>query len=112
MPSPDHRPRGTQSTQLPSTAFVFFLQNHDQIGNRAFGQRLIELCDPRALRAASLLQIICPQIPLLFMGEEWGSRTPFLYFTDQKDGLASKVEAGRRQERSEELGVGEEGEER
>src|SRR3546814_12463675 len=42
MPSPDHRPRGTQSTQLPSTAFVFFLQNHDQIGNRAFGQRLIE----------------------------------------------------------------------
>src|SRR3546814_20096628 len=50
MPSPDHRPRGTQSTQLPSTAFVFFLQNHDQIGNRAFGQRTIELCEPRALR--------------------------------------------------------------
>jgi malto-oligosyltrehalose trehalohydrolase len=98
MPSRDDRPRGTPSAALPPSAFVFFLQNHDQIGNRAFGERLIELCDSGALRAASLLQLLCPQIPLLFMGEERGCRTPFLYFTDHNAELAPKVARGRRDE--------------
>ena len=59
-----------------------FLQNHDQIGNRAFGERLTALAKPAALEAAIALQLLCPQIPLLFMGEELGSISPFQFFTD------------------------------
>src|SRR5690606_40151082 len=82
-PSPyaDGAPRGEPSAHLPPTAFVSFLQNHDQIGNRAFGERLIALSDPQALRAAYALLLLSPQIPMLFMGEEIGARQPFLYFT-------------------------------
>lgn len=98
MPAHEGRPRGSRSAHLPPTAFVFFLQNHDQIGNRAFGERLITLADAQALRAAVALQLLCPQIPLLFMGEEWGSRTPFLFFTDHHGELAPKVTQGRRRE--------------
>ncbi len=98
MPTLDGHRRGTPSAHLPPTAFVFFLQNHDQIGNRAFGERLIRLADPQALRAAALVQLLCPQIPLLFMGEEWGSRTPFLFFTDHNAELAPQVTQGRRKE--------------
>src|SRR5213079_1349539 len=72
------KPRGTRSADLPSTAFVLFLQNHDQIGNRALGERLTVRADPTALEAAIVLQMLCPQIPLMFMGEERASRTPFL----------------------------------
>ena len=72
------------SAHLPPTAFVLFLQNHDQIGNRAFGERLTALADPAALEAAIALLLLCPQIPLLFMGEEDASRTPFLFFTDHQ----------------------------
>jgi maltooligosyltrehalose trehalohydrolase len=99
-PSPTHdgAPRGTPSGQLPPHAFVLFLQNHDQIGNRAFGERLVELVDSAALRAAVALQLLAPQIPLLFMGEEWGARTPFLYFTDFHAELADAVREGRRKE--------------
>ena len=79
------KPRGTPSADLPPTAFVLFLQNHDQIGNRAFGERLTTLADPRALEAAIALQLLCPQIPLLFMGEETASSSPFLFFTDHND---------------------------
>ena len=67
---------------------MLFLQNHDQIGNRPFGDRLIERVDPEALEAAIALQLLCPQIPLIFMGEESASRTPFLYFTDHHGELA------------------------
>ena len=91
-------PRGTPSTMLPPTAFVSFLQNHDQVGNRAFGERIASLADPRALRAATALVLLCPQVPLLFMGEEWGSRRPFLYFTDYQGDLAVAVRNGRRKE--------------
>ncbi|MDB5839925.1 MAG: treZ, partial [Herminiimonas sp.] len=74
-------------------------QNHDQIGNRAFGERLTLLADPRALRAASALLLLSPQIPMLFMGEECGSTQPFLYFTSHPDAaLADAVREGRRQE--------------
>jgi len=92
-------PRGEPSRDLPSTAFVLFLQNHDQIGNRAFGERLTTLVDAAALRAASALVLLSPQIPLLFMGEEWGETAPFLYFTSYPDeALAAAVRDGRRGE--------------
>jgi maltooligosyltrehalose trehalohydrolase len=92
------KPRGTASTELPPTAFVLFLQNHDQIGNRALGERLTVLVDPKALEAAIALQLLCPQIPLIFMGEERASRTPFLFFTDHNPDLAKAVREGRRRE--------------
>jgi malto-oligosyltrehalose trehalohydrolase len=94
----DGKPRGTPSGNLPPTAFVLFLQNHDQIGNRAFGDRLTTLADPAALEAAIALQLLCPQIPLLFMGEEQASTSPFLFFTDHNEKLANAVRDGRRRE--------------
>ncbi|MEN3376713.1 MAG: maltooligosyltrehalose trehalohydrolase [Hyphomicrobiales bacterium] len=90
--------RGTPSGDLPPTCFVLFIQNHDQIGNRAFGDRLTALTDPRALEAAIALQLLCPQIPLIFMGEEDASTTPFQFFTDHHDELADAVREGRRRE--------------
>jgi maltooligosyltrehalose trehalohydrolase len=91
--------RGEPSKDLPPTAFVMFLQNHDQIGNRAFGERLTVLADPAALRAAYAMVLLCPQIPLLFMGEEFGSSQPFLFFTSYPDeALAGAVREGRRGE--------------
>jgi maltooligosyltrehalose trehalohydrolase len=92
------KPRGSPSGDLAPTAFVLFLQNHDQIGNRPFGDRLVEHADPEALEAAIALQLLCPQIPLIFMGEEGASRTPFLYFTDHHGELAKAVREGRRRE--------------
>jgi maltooligosyltrehalose trehalohydrolase len=93
----DHvdRVRGMPSGHLPPTAFVSFLQNHDQTGNRALGERLIDLTDERALKAAVALQLLSPQIPLLFMGEERGAREPFLFFTDHNPELAEAVRKGR-----------------
>lgn len=91
-------PRGTPSGHLPPTAFVSFLQNHDQIGNRATGERLTLLTSPEVLRAATALLLLSPQIPLLFMGDEVGSRSPFLFFTDFHDELADAVREGRRRE--------------
>jgi maltooligosyltrehalose trehalohydrolase len=91
-------PRGVPSDHLPPSAFVLFLQNHDQTGNRAFGERLTSLVEPAALEAAIALLLLCPQIPLLFMGEECASRTPFLFFTDHHDELADAVREGRRGE--------------
>ncbi|MFS0773502.1 malto-oligosyltrehalose trehalohydrolase [Sphingomonas sp. 1P08PE] len=90
--------RGMPSAHLPPIAFVSFLQNHDQIGNRAMGERLTVLADPERLRAATLLLLLCPQIPLIFMGDTAGSRTPFLFFTDFHDELADAVREGRRSE--------------
>jgi maltooligosyltrehalose trehalohydrolase len=91
-------PRGAPSADLPPTAFVIFLQNHDQVGNRPFGDRLVERADPAALEAAIVLQLLCPQIPLIFMGEEEACRTPFLFFTDHHGELATAVREGRRRE--------------
>jgi maltooligosyltrehalose trehalohydrolase len=92
------KPRGTRSDFLPTTDFVICLQNHDQIGNRAMGERLNALAAPEALKAAVLLLLLTPQIPLLFMGEEWGEKNPFLFFTDHHDELADAVRNGRRKE--------------
>ena len=94
----DGKPRGEPSGELPPTAFVMSLQNHDQIGNRAFGDRLTTLSDPAALEAATALQLLAPHIPLVFMGEDVASRTPFLFFTDHSRALADTVREGRRRE--------------
>ncbi|WP_377848673.1 malto-oligosyltrehalose trehalohydrolase [Bosea sp. UC22_33] len=91
-------PRGRPSGHLAPSRFVNCLQNHDQIGNRLFGERLLALADPAALRAAVALLLLTPQVPLIFMGEEYGSRTPFLYFTDHHEELAQAVREGRRRE--------------
>jgi malto-oligosyltrehalose trehalohydrolase len=90
--------RGSPSADLPPTAFVLFLQNHDQVGNRAFGERLTSVSNPAALEAAIALQLLCPQIPLIFMGEEQASTSPFLFFTDHNPDLAKAVREGRRRE--------------
>jgi maltooligosyltrehalose trehalohydrolase len=99
-PSPNHdgKARGTPSADLPPVRFVSFLQNHDQIGNRAMGERLTRLTSPAKLRAATGLLLLAPQIPMLFMGDEAGSRSPFLFFTDFHDELADAVREGRRKE--------------
>ena len=99
-PSPfrDGRLRGEPSGHLRPTAFVAFLQNHDQIGNRAFGDRLVHLAQPDALRAAVAILLLAPSVPLLFMGEEWGVHEPFPFFCDFYGELAQKVVAGRRGE--------------
>jgi maltooligosyltrehalose trehalohydrolase len=97
--SPHHgTPRGEPSADLPTTAFVICLQNHDQIGNRAMGERLTQLAHPEALHAAAALLLLSPTIPMLFMGEEWGSTTSFLFFTDHNEDLAKLVREGRRKE--------------
>jgi maltooligosyltrehalose trehalohydrolase len=96
---PGGEPRGESSAHLPPTAFVLFLQNHDQIGNRAFGERLTALAEQQALRAASALMLLAPQIPLVFMGEEIGADTPFQFFTSHlRQELADAVRHGRREE--------------
>ncbi|MFL1480315.1 malto-oligosyltrehalose trehalohydrolase [Pseudomonas grimontii] len=90
--------RGEPSGELPPTAFVSFLQNHDQIGNRALGERLHQLCSPQALEAATALLLLSPMIPLMFMGDEVNAREPFLFFTDHHGELAEAVREGRRNE--------------
>jgi malto-oligosyltrehalose trehalohydrolase len=90
--------RGAPTEGLPLSAFVSFLQNHDQIGNRAFGERITKLADPRAVRAALAILLLAPSPPLLFMGEEFGAETPFLFFCDFEKDLAAAVTAGRRNE--------------
>lgn len=90
--------RGQPSGHLPPSAFVLFLQNHDQIGNRAFGERLPALCPAPALRAATALLLLSPMIPLMFMGDEWAASEPFLFFTSHHGELADAVREGRRNE--------------
>ena len=92
------QPRGEVSADLPPAAFVSFLQNHDQIGNRAFGERLTVLAERQALEALLAVLLLAPSPPLLFMGEEWGATQPFLYFCDFHDALADSVREGRRRE--------------
>ena len=92
------RRRGSSTAGLPLTAFVSFLQNHDQIGNRALGERLTALAEPAALAAAVAIVLLAPSPPLLFMGEEFGATTPFLYFCDFAPELAAAVRAGRLEE--------------
>jgi maltooligosyltrehalose trehalohydrolase len=90
--------RGEASAHLPPQAFVDFLQTHDQVGNRAFGERMEALADPRSMPAALACLLLAPAVPMLFMGEEWGASTPFLFFCDFGPELAAAVSRGRREE--------------
>jgi malto-oligosyltrehalose trehalohydrolase len=91
-------PRGQASGHLPPVAFVAFMQNHDQVGNRAFGDRLTHFAPAEAVRAVAALYLLCPQIPMLFMGEEWAAAQPFPFFCDFDEELAQAVRHGRREE--------------
>jgi maltooligosyltrehalose trehalohydrolase len=90
--------RGEPSGGLSPTAFVNFLQNHDQVGNRALGERLESLAKADGIEAALAVTLLAPTVPMLFMGEEWGSRVPFPFFCDFQGGLADAVRKGRREE--------------
>jgi maltooligosyltrehalose trehalohydrolase len=92
------RARGERSRDLPPDCFVSFLQNHDQIGNRALGERIVQIANSAAVKVAMTCTLLAPSPPLLFMGEEFGANTPFLFFCDFGPDLASKVTAGRRAE--------------
>jgi maltooligosyltrehalose trehalohydrolase len=92
------QPRGSDPSGLALSQFVFCVQNHDQIGNRAFGDRLHHSVGLDAYRAVSALLLLLPQVPLLFMGQEWAASTPFLYFTDHEPDLGRLVTDGRRRE--------------
>jgi maltooligosyltrehalose trehalohydrolase len=87
--------RGEPSLHLPPEAFVNFLQNHDQVGNRPLGERIGHLIAADRVRLATALVLLAPAIPLLFMGEEWDASAPFLFFCDFDEELAAKVRAGR-----------------
>lgn len=91
-------PRGERSAHLPPAAFVNFLQNHDQIGNRPRGNRLTAFVKPEALAVAAAVLLLQPSPPLLFMGEEWGAEEPFPFFCDFHGELADAIRAGRRKE--------------
>jgi maltooligosyltrehalose trehalohydrolase len=92
------KPRGEPSAHLPPSCFVDFLQNHDQIGNRAFGERITVLAHERSLKALSAILLLAPSPPLMFMGEEWGCRQAFLFFCDFEGELGEAVRKGRREE--------------
>lgn len=92
------RARGSICGHLPPSAFVTCIENHDQIGNRAKGERLEHLVTPRQFRAASMLLCLSPYVPLIFMGQEWAASTPFLYFTDHGGELGRAISEGRKRE--------------
>lgn len=92
--------RGKPSAFLPPIAFISFIQNHDQIGNRALGDRMVTYCPLEPIKAVTAIYLLSPQIPMLFMGEEWGAREPFPYFCDFDEELNEKVRMGRRVELS------------
>ena len=87
--------RGTDPKDIGPQRFVFFLQNHDQVGNRAHGERLHHQIEDASYRAAATLLLCAPQAPLLFMGQEWGADSPFFYFTDHHEELGLAVRDGR-----------------
>lgn len=91
-------PRGTSPAHVPIEAHVICLQNHDQVGNRAHGERLHHQIDTARWLAATTLLLTAPETPLLFMGQEWAASTPFLFFTDHEDALGALVVEGRRRE--------------
>ncbi len=92
------KPRGAPSGELPPTAFVNFLQNHDQIGNRPRGDRLATLASRSAVHAALAVTLLAPMPPLMFMGEEWGATQPFPFFCDFSGELGEAVRRGRKSE--------------
>ena len=97
-PTGDSGPLGEPSAHLPPVAFINFIQNHDQIGNRAFGERLTVLAAPRMVEVLTAILLLSPQIPLLYMGEEYGETAPFHFFSDLHGGLGDSIRKGRREE--------------
>ena len=91
-------PRGSDPEGLAPRQFVICIQNHDQVGNRALGERLHHQIEPAAYRAATALLLCAPETPLLFMGQEWAASSPFLFFTDHNAELGRGVSEGRRRE--------------
>lgn len=92
------RSRGAPANDVEPMHFVYCIQNHDQVGNRATGDRIHHTIELAAYRAASVLLLLVPQTPLLFMGQEWAATTPFLFFTHHNDELGQLVTQGRRAE--------------
>lgn len=92
------REKGEPSAFLPATAFVSYAQNHDQSGNRPFGERISHLVPPSCARLWAAIYLLSPQIPMLFMGEEWGAGQPFLFFSDVGEDLAEGIREGREKE--------------
>ncbi|HHW39940.1 MAG TPA: malto-oligosyltrehalose trehalohydrolase [Syntrophomonadaceae bacterium] len=93
------RNRGTDGSRNPGKQFVVAIQNHDQVGNRVYGDRLATLVDFPFLKAAAGLVFFSAYVPLIFMGEEYGERNPFLFFTDYRDpDLKKNVSRGRKEE--------------
>jgi maltooligosyltrehalose trehalohydrolase len=90
--------RGEPSAELTPQAFVAFIQNHDQVGNRALGDRIGMIAAPEAVRAIAAVYLLLPQVPMLFMGEEWNASQPFPFFCDFSGDLARAVSEGRRKE--------------
>ncbi|WP_221930967.1 malto-oligosyltrehalose trehalohydrolase [Telmatospirillum sp. J64-1] len=90
--------RGEPSAHLPPLSFVSFIQNHDQVGNRAMGERITALASREQVRAVAALYLMAPSIPMLFMGEEWAAREPFYFFCDFEGELSEAVREGRRKE--------------
>jgi malto-oligosyltrehalose trehalohydrolase len=97
VPTRHGKPKGGPSADLPPVAFVSFIQNHDQVGNRLFGERIGELAAPRKLRAVAAVYLLAPQVPMLFMGEEWGAKTPFLFFSDVDPAFAGDIKKQRQE---------------
>jgi maltooligosyltrehalose trehalohydrolase len=97
--SPLHKKsRGTPCDDFSPERFVYCISNHDQAGNRLLGDRLHHAISPAAYRALSLFLCLVPYTPLLFMGQEWGTNSPFLYFTDMPADLGVKIAEGRKRE--------------
>ncbi len=92
------KPRGKPADDLEPPNFVYCIQNHDQVGNRAYGQRLSADISMEAYCMASMVLLFLPMTPLLFMGQEWAASSPFLFFTDHEPDLGALVTAGRREE--------------
>ncbi len=90
--------RGEPSVGLPATSFVVYMQDHDQVGNRVKGDRIAKLANEDAVKALTAVYLLSPQIPLLFMGEEWSSRKPFPFFSDVPAELRDVVRKGRQEE--------------
>jgi maltooligosyltrehalose trehalohydrolase len=92
------RVHGRRPEGIPAHRFLGYLQNHDQVGNRAIGERSGALMSPELLKVAAALVLTSPFVPMLFMGEEWGALTPFQYFTDHEAELGRLVSDGRKRE--------------
>lgn len=93
-----NRIHGKPVEGLPAWRFLGYAQNHDQVGNRAKGERLSDLASPGRLKIAAAMVLASPFVPLIFQGEEWAASSPFLFFTDHDPELGHLVSEGRKQE--------------